>query len=47
MFYKHNSSSLYSPALEKQNVFKTSEFNFGISFVCNGPDLNELLPKKI
>ena len=26
-------------------IFKTLEFNFGISFVCNGPVLNELLSK--
>ena len=27
-----------------QNI-QTLEFNLGISFVCNGPDLNELSPK--
>ena len=33
------------PSLFDVKIFKTFEFNFGISFVCNGPDLNELLPK--
>ena len=35
----------FFPSLFDVKIFKTLEFNFGISFVCNGPDLNELLPK--
>ena len=33
------------PSLIDVNIFKTLEFNFGISFVCNRLGLNELLTK--
>ena len=33
------------PSLFDVKIFKTFEVYIGISIVCNGPDLNELLPK--